>query len=112
MTALERLRAFRESRWWSLALRPLLFLVLSVVVARFVVSLVGSVDWSVGTLAGVAVTSSAVMVAQGTGAMSDGSLLFASAPVFEAALPRGEEGSRRSVPRPAAPRCSHADTDG
>lgn len=42
MSALAQLRA---SRWWTLLVRPLLFLVVSLVVARLLVSLVGSVDW-------------------------------------------------------------------
>jgi uncharacterized membrane protein YbhN (UPF0104 family) len=46
VTDAERLRAFRASRWWSLLVRPLLFLVLSFLVARLVVSIVGAVDWS------------------------------------------------------------------
>jgi uncharacterized membrane protein YbhN (UPF0104 family) len=39
------LARLRASRWWTLLLRPLLFLVVSVVVASLLVSLVGSVDW-------------------------------------------------------------------
>jgi uncharacterized membrane protein YbhN (UPF0104 family) len=45
MTALERIRQFRQSRWWFLVVRPLLFLALSLVVARILINLVGSVDW-------------------------------------------------------------------
>jgi uncharacterized membrane protein YbhN (UPF0104 family) len=40
------LARLRASRWWTLLLRPALFLVVSLVVARLLVSLVGSVDWS------------------------------------------------------------------
>jgi len=36
---------FRESRWWVLLVRPLIALVLSLLVARLLISLVGSVDW-------------------------------------------------------------------
>jgi len=44
------LREFRRSRWWSLLVRPLLFLVVSLLVAHLLISLVGSVDWrQVGT---------------------------------------------------------------
>jgi len=45
MSAVERFRRFRQSRWWQLLVRPLLFLALSVVVARILINLVGSVDW-------------------------------------------------------------------
>ena len=38
-------RRFRQSRWWVLLVRPLLFLVVSLLVARLLVSLVGAVDW-------------------------------------------------------------------
>lgn len=45
-----RLREFRRSRWWTLLVRPVLFLVVSLVIARVLISLVGSVDWrQVGT---------------------------------------------------------------
>ena len=43
--AMDSFRRFRQSRWWALLLRPLLSLVLSSLVARVLVSLVGSVDW-------------------------------------------------------------------
>ena len=36
---------FRHSRWWVLLIRPLLFLVVSLLVARQLVLLVGAVDW-------------------------------------------------------------------
>jgi uncharacterized membrane protein YbhN (UPF0104 family) len=39
-------RDLRQSRWWVLVLRPLLFLVVSLLVARVLISLVGSVDWA------------------------------------------------------------------
>ena len=42
---MDSVRRLRQSRWWALLLRPLLFLVLSFLVARLLVSLVGSVDW-------------------------------------------------------------------
>lgn len=44
-TPASRVRAFRQSRWWRLLVRPALFLVLSFLVARILISLVGSVDW-------------------------------------------------------------------
>ena len=45
MSTAEAIRLFRQSRWWRLLLRPLLFLVLSFIVATWLISLVGSVDW-------------------------------------------------------------------
>lgn len=45
MSAVESFRRFRQSRWWVLLVRPLLFLVVSLVVARILINLVGSVDW-------------------------------------------------------------------
>ncbi len=42
---MNRVRRLRQSRWWVLLLRPLLFLAVSLLVARLLVSLVGSVDW-------------------------------------------------------------------
>lgn len=45
MTGVERIRRFRQSRWWLLLVRPVLFLALSLVVARILINLVGSVDW-------------------------------------------------------------------
>ena len=45
MTLASRVRRFRQSRWWSLLLRPLLFVAVSFLVARILISLVGSVDW-------------------------------------------------------------------
>jgi hypothetical protein len=42
---LDRLAALRRSRWWTLVVRPLLFLAVSFLVARILISLVGSVDW-------------------------------------------------------------------
>ena len=45
MIAKGSVRRFRQSRWWVLLVRPLLFLVVSLLVARLLVSLVGSVDW-------------------------------------------------------------------
>ena len=45
MSALDSVRRFRQGRWWVLLVRPLLFLVVSLLVARLLVSLVGSVDW-------------------------------------------------------------------
>ncbi len=45
MTFAARLHQFRQSRWWSLLLRPLLLVVVSFLVARVLISLVGSVDW-------------------------------------------------------------------
>jgi len=42
---MDAFRRFRESRWWVLLVRPLLALVLSLLVARLLISLVGSVDW-------------------------------------------------------------------
>jgi hypothetical protein len=45
MSALDAVRRLRRSRWWVLVLRPLLFLAVSFLVARVLVSLVGSVDW-------------------------------------------------------------------
>lgn len=42
---MDSVRRFRQSRWWALLLRPLLFLVVSFLVARLLISLVGSVDW-------------------------------------------------------------------
>jgi len=45
MSAVESFRQFRQSRWWILLVRPLLFLAVSLVVARILINLVGSVDW-------------------------------------------------------------------
>jgi uncharacterized membrane protein YbhN (UPF0104 family) len=45
MTVIDAVQRFRASRWWTLFVRPLLFLLLSFVVARILISLVGSVDW-------------------------------------------------------------------
>ncbi len=45
MSAVESFRRFRETRWWILLVRPLLFLAVSLVVARILINLVGSVDW-------------------------------------------------------------------
>lgn len=45
MRLLDRLGALRRSRWWTLLVRPLLFLAVSFLVARILISLVGSVDW-------------------------------------------------------------------
>lgn len=45
MSRIESIRRFRQSRWWTLALRPALFLVVSFFVARILITLVGSVDW-------------------------------------------------------------------
>jgi uncharacterized membrane protein YbhN (UPF0104 family) len=45
MTVMDTVRRFRQSRWWLLLVRPLLFVVLSFIVAKLLVSLVGSVDW-------------------------------------------------------------------
>ena len=42
---MDGVRRLRRSRWWALVLRPLLFLVVSLLVARLLVSLVGSVNW-------------------------------------------------------------------
>lgn len=44
-TAVSAFRQFRRSRWWAFLVRPALFLLVSLVVARLLVSLVGSVDW-------------------------------------------------------------------
>ena len=44
-TAVSAFRKFRRSRWWAFLVRPALFLLVSLVVARLLVSLVGSVDW-------------------------------------------------------------------
>ena len=44
-TAVSSFREFRRSRWWAFLVRPALFLLVSLVVARLLVSLVGSVDW-------------------------------------------------------------------
>jgi len=50
---MDSVRQFRASRWWTLLVRPLLFVALSFVVARILISLVGSVDWQqVGTALG------------------------------------------------------------
>jgi len=38
-------RRFRETRWWVLLVRPLLFVAASLLIGRLLVSLVGSVDW-------------------------------------------------------------------
>lgn len=46
MKVLAAVARLRRSAWWRLVLRPLLFLVISVLVARLLMSLVGSVDWS------------------------------------------------------------------
>lgn len=45
MSALETIQRFRQSRWYFLLVRPLIFLVVSLVVARILINLVGSVDW-------------------------------------------------------------------
>lgn len=45
MSVVSRVQAFRQSRWWKLLLRPVLFVVLSFVIARILITLVGSVDW-------------------------------------------------------------------
>ena len=45
MSSVSTVQQFRESRWWRLVVRPLLFLVVSLLVARLLVSLVGAVDW-------------------------------------------------------------------
>jgi uncharacterized membrane protein YbhN (UPF0104 family) len=45
MSAMDSIQRFRQSRWWALLLRPLIFLLVSFLVARLLVSLVGSVDW-------------------------------------------------------------------
>ena len=45
MTAVSALTQLRRSRWWTFLLRPFLFLLVSFLVARVLVSLVGSVDW-------------------------------------------------------------------
>jgi uncharacterized membrane protein YbhN (UPF0104 family) len=53
VSAVESFRQFRQSRWWILLVRPLLFLAVSLVVARILINLVGSVDWrQVGTALG------------------------------------------------------------
>jgi uncharacterized membrane protein YbhN (UPF0104 family) len=53
MNALDAVRRLRQSRWWVLVLRPILFLAVSFVIARLLISLVGSVDWQqVGTALG------------------------------------------------------------
>ena len=50
MSAVESFRQFRQSRWWILLVRPLIFLAVSLIVARILINLVGSVDWrQVGT---------------------------------------------------------------
>ena len=43
--ALSAFRDFRRTRWWALLVRPVVFLLVSFLVARVLVSLVGSVDW-------------------------------------------------------------------
>ena len=65
MTFAGRLRQFRQSRWWSLLLRPLLFVAVSFLVARALISLVGAVDWQqVGTaLGGLSWTEAPVLIA-------------------------------------------------
>lgn len=45
MSAVESFRQFRQSRWWILLVRPLIFLAVSFVIARILINLVGSVDW-------------------------------------------------------------------
>lgn len=45
MTAVSAFRDFRRSRWWVFLVRPALFLVVSFLVGRLLVSMVGSVDW-------------------------------------------------------------------
>ena len=45
MTAVSAFPQFRRSRWWTFVIRPLLLLLVSFLVARALVSLVGSVDW-------------------------------------------------------------------
>jgi uncharacterized membrane protein YbhN (UPF0104 family) len=42
---MDSVRRFRQSRWWLLLVRPLIFLAVSFIVARLLISLVGSVDW-------------------------------------------------------------------
>jgi hypothetical protein len=50
---MERVRSLRQSRCWVLLIRPVLFLVVSFLVARLLISLVGSIDWAqVGTALG------------------------------------------------------------
>ena len=45
MTVIDGARRLHRSRWWVLLVRPILFVAVSFVVARLLISLVGSVDW-------------------------------------------------------------------
>ncbi len=53
MRVLAALHRLHQSKWWSLFLRPLLYLVLALLIGRILVSLVGAVNWrDVGTALG------------------------------------------------------------